>query len=626
MQTLADILTELKRRRVFRVAVAYAGVAFIVFQIVDATFEPLHLPNWAGTLVVVLLALGFPIAVALAWAFDITEKGVVKTLPKEQAAGAKRRPHIVIGNKTLAVVAALAILAAGWSWWGRSRDPLSAFEHSVAVMPFDNLTGDEFFDIWEKGMARLLITDLSTSEELYVLDSRTLFEVINDIEVAQKAQVLPALAKEVAVRTRVKNVILGDILQAGDQLRLQARLLEVRSGEVTFSHFVKGESEDDFFAMAQELSDRVKNHLEIGVIEEQIDVDHRAPRVQSAQAYWLYGQGLEDFLMSRFEPAIEAFQQAIALDTLLGPAYGYLMGAYYFTDMKDSTKALFDRTYPRKGQFEKGGCRVCELWWDIFRAMLAKDIREEIRIMEQILARDDPFNRSTLFCLGEANNRYGKPDKMIAPLEKYLELSDRRIDAKRAPAYTQLGYAYHEQGQHRKEVKVYEKGLEVRPGHPDILYRLAVCYLSRGDTTRAAPYLERYEQSGEEAGWSKAVMANNLGLLYLESDLLDRAQAYYRRAIELDPQCWSAYGNLGVLLIDYDLDIEEGLRLLDKALEQTPDNYTHLRWKGWGLYKQGRHEEALAMLERSWELRIAYDHEHFQHLDEARYAVAEQRR
>jgi len=113
---LANFLAELKRRRVFRVAIVYAGVAFIVFQIVDATFEPLRLPDWAGTLVVVLLALGFPITVALAWAFDITEKGVVKTPPKEEAAEASGAPRITIGNKTLAVVAALAIAVAIWSW------------------------------------------------------------------------------------------------------------------------------------------------------------------------------------------------------------------------------------------------------------------------------------------------------------------------------------------------------------------------------------------------------------------------------------------------------------------------------------------------------------------------------
>ena len=115
MPALADFLTELKRRRVFRVAAVYACVSFIIFQIVDATFEPLRLPDWAGTLVVVLLLLGFFIAVGMAWAFDLTAEGLVRAKPKRELSAAKAPHHIVIGNKTLAVIAVLAVIAAAWS-------------------------------------------------------------------------------------------------------------------------------------------------------------------------------------------------------------------------------------------------------------------------------------------------------------------------------------------------------------------------------------------------------------------------------------------------------------------------------------------------------------------------------
>ncbi len=617
---LSAFLTELKRRRVFRVAIVYAGVAFIIFQIVDATFEPLHLPDWAGTLVVVLLALGFPIAVGLAWAFDITEKGVVKTQPKEEAAEASGAPRITIGNKTLAVVAALAIAVAIWSWWGRSRDPLAAFEHSVVVMPFTNLTADPDNDVWEKGVASLIIDELMVYEELYVLDSQTLFEILNTIEQTRKAQVLPQLAREVADRTRIRTLLLGDILKTGTQLLLQARLMDARTGQVTFSHQVAGESEDDLPALARSLAERVRNHLEIGVIAKELDVDFRAPGVRSAKAYRLYVQGMEDFFLLRYPSAIELLRQAVTLDSLLGPAYTFLFAAYSNTGMIDSMKVLFDRTYPRKGQFT----RVWEQLWDYWRANLAKDIREEIRIRERIVARN-PLSRINWYVLGMKYNRYAKHEKAIAPLEKSLELSDRRGGWKWVWLYTQLGYAYHETGRHRKELKVYKRALEVLPEHPSILRRYAIHYLLVGDTARAALYMERYQQSGEEAGWSEARILNAFGSIYDGAELLEKAQAYYRRAIELDPKYWSAYGNLGALLIDNDLDIEEGLRLLDNALEQTPDHANRLMRKGWGLYKQGRYVEALALLERSWELRAGYDHEYYQHLQAARKAVVREK-
>ena len=72
---IAAFTAELRRRRVFRVAAVYAGVAFVIFQIIDSIFEPLHIPEWVGSLLIVLLLAGFPIAMILAWVFDITEGG-----------------------------------------------------------------------------------------------------------------------------------------------------------------------------------------------------------------------------------------------------------------------------------------------------------------------------------------------------------------------------------------------------------------------------------------------------------------------------------------------------------------------------------------------------------------------
>ena len=157
---LAAFLTELQRRRVFRVAVVYAGVAFIIFQIVDATFEPLHLPDWAGTLVVVLLALGFPIAVGLAWAFDITEKGVVRAKAQDTAAP-QCTPRPIFGNLTLGIVAACAIAIAVWSWWGRPGQEAALGEKSIAVLPFANFSDSKEDEYFSDGVTDDIITHLT---------------------------------------------------------------------------------------------------------------------------------------------------------------------------------------------------------------------------------------------------------------------------------------------------------------------------------------------------------------------------------------------------------------------------------------------------------------------------------
>ena len=103
---LIAFLAELRRRRVFRVAVVYAGVAFIVIQIIDGAFDYLKIPEWIGSLIIIMLAVGFPIAVGMAWAFDLTAEGLVRTRESKRDQP-KKPPRPIIGNKTVAVIAVL---------------------------------------------------------------------------------------------------------------------------------------------------------------------------------------------------------------------------------------------------------------------------------------------------------------------------------------------------------------------------------------------------------------------------------------------------------------------------------------------------------------------------------------
>ena len=89
---LSTLLNELKRRRVFRVAAVYGGVAFVLFQIIDSIFEPLHIPEWIGSLILVLVLVGFPLAAGLAWVFDVTPKWIVRTPPKAKESAADQVP------------------------------------------------------------------------------------------------------------------------------------------------------------------------------------------------------------------------------------------------------------------------------------------------------------------------------------------------------------------------------------------------------------------------------------------------------------------------------------------------------------------------------------------------------
>ena len=114
-------------------------------------------------------------------------------------------------------------------------------------------------------------------------------------------------------------------------------------------------------------------------------------------------------------------------------------------------------------------------------------------------------------------------------------------------------------------------------------------------------------------------------MIYSDAGVPDKAEEFLRKALLIEPENSEILNNLAWLLIDKDRNINEGLILIDKALEISPDVDFILDTKGWGLYKQGKYKESLAIFEKAWNLKPVYDHEIYLHLEAAKQAVARQK-
>ncbi len=214
---LSTFWEELKRRKVVRVAVAYLVVGWVLIQIADATLGPLHLPDWADTMVVWLVALGFPITLVLAWVLDVTPGGVKVTEPDEKV---KR-------NKTDAGA-------------------------SIAVLPFVNMSGDSDNEYFSDGMSEELLNLLARLQYLRVC-SRT-----SSFALKGTTQDMPSIGDRLGVR----YVLEGSVRRVGDKVRITAQLINAAEDCHLWSETYDRELQD-IFAVQDEIAGKIFASLEV---------------------------------------------------------------------------------------------------------------------------------------------------------------------------------------------------------------------------------------------------------------------------------------------------------------------------------------------------------------------------
>jgi tetratricopeptide (TPR) repeat protein/tRNA A-37 threonylcarbamoyl transferase component Bud32 len=522
------------------------------------------------------------------------------------------------------IVVAVAVAAAVATWGLLKREagvPFKISQHnSVAIIPFENLTGDSEYDMWREGIPELLITALSTSRDLYVLDSQTLAEIIKSMGGGEPGHIAASIGLDIAAKANVKTFILGNILKAGEKLRIQVKMLDTKSGEVIRSDIVEGDAQNDFFRMAETLSDHVKDYLEIKAYAEDPDYPLSDVLTSSVEAYRHYVEGRSLFIASDYQGAIESFTRAVEIDTNFTTAQAHMAIVFYNMGRLDESKYWFQKAYSRKNEVPY----KAQLILEAVRAGFDRKMDEVIRWYRKIL-EIDPQLRWVWYNIGYTYIKMEQYEEAIPPLEKALDLSRQWGSTWHwVWVYYRLGTAYHKVGKPRRAIEIYEEGLTLAPDNVYVMAGLATSYLALGDTTRAGACLRQWSPACKEQGWSDVRLTAALGSIYAEAGDLVKAEEYYRRAVELDPADDMALNALAYFLIDNDINVEEGLELSDRALELSPDNPGYLDTRGWGYCKQGRCEEALKVLEYAWNLTPYYYHGIYSHIEQAKAALAEQ--
>src|SRR5213595_1115173 len=234
---------ELQRRKVYRVAAAYVIAAGFIIQMGSAILPAWELPNWTFRLVVVLLLIGFPIALILAWAFDVTPEGIRAT--EKTAAETYLRRNMII----LAAIG--VIVSAGAGFFLLPRISARNIDKSIAVLPFENLSGDPDNTYFADGMQDDILTNLSKIGDLKVI-SRT--SVMSYRGQARNV-------REIGKALGVSNILEGSVRRSGNKVRVNVQLIDATNDQHVWAEDYDGDL-SDVFKIQTDLATKIASALQ----------------------------------------------------------------------------------------------------------------------------------------------------------------------------------------------------------------------------------------------------------------------------------------------------------------------------------------------------------------------------
>ena len=481
MSDKPSFFSELKRRNVYKVAVAYAVVGWVIAQIATQIFPFLEIPNWIVRLVIVLIAIGFPIALVIAWAFEATPEGIRRTEdvdPVAVARAPKKHAWIYVVVIGAAISVALFFIGRYSAGSNHSAMPVAPQDKSIAVLPFVNMSADKNDEYLSDGVSEELITALSKITGLQVKARTSSFAFKGKNEDIQKIGEL----------LHVSHLLEGSVAKAGNKLRITAQLIQAADGNHLWSDTYDREMQD-IFAVRSEVAQQVADVLKVRLLgEEKRKIDKKP--TENLEAYNLYRQGryytdkLSEEGMAKARPL---FEQAIEKDPRFALAYAGMADNYViaadaiiapreaFSKAKEAALKAIELDDTLAEAHASLGLVHYHYDWDW--AAAEKEFKRAISLNPRSA---QSYTLYTHFLCGM--KRY---DEAQVQGQRALELDPLSVSN-----YWFLGWGAIYAGRTDEAIKQYSKAIELDPNNPWNRMFLGRVYLLNGNPQRAVEEME----------------------------------------------------------------------------------------------------------------------------------------
>lgn len=474
-----NFFAELRRRNVYKVAVAYGIVGWLLIQVAASTFPYLQIPGWATRLVVVLVLLAFPIALILAWAFELTPTGIQRTPELAPDAPIARSSTA----RRIAMIVAVALAVAGLLTFQilRSKTRGSTSEKSIAVLPFENRSEDKANAYFADGVQDEILTRLARIADLKVI-SRTS---------TQQYKSTPENLREVGRQLGVAHILEGSVQKSGGSIRVNVQLIRTEDDAHVWAE-IYDRKLTDVFAIQSEIASTIADALKAKLTgaEKQLIAQKLC---ENAEAYDAYLRGLafnrEGTSATSAQKAIVALEDAVRFEPKFAAAWAMLARIHsrvFFNNV--------DATETRRQKAAQALQTAARLQPDLAETQLAQAFYQYWIAHDYDGARDSferlrakmPGNADVLEVLAYITRRQGFWAEADAYLNQAVALNPRDRFLR-----MQVASGWEFNRNYREAHRLYDEALKLWPNDTTLLARKAGVYQALGELDRADELLRK---------------------------------------------------------------------------------------------------------------------------------------
>jgi TolB-like protein/Tfp pilus assembly protein PilF len=593
-----NFFAELKRRNVYKVAVAYAVVAWLLIQIATQVFPFFEIPNWAVRLVVLSIAIGFLIALTLAWVFELTPEGIKRTEEVPPDETMTRRT----GRKLDFLIIAVLLLVIGLLVYQRLNpkgptETSTVSEKSIAVLPFDNRSEDKANAYFADGIQDEILTRLSKIAALKVI-SRTS---------TQKYKSAPDNLREIGKQLGVANLLEGSVQKVGNRVHVNVQLIRVATDEHLWAETYTREL-DDTFSVESEIAGAIAERLNarLSGVEKQ---ELAARPTNNPEAYDAYLRGLalserSYLLEADATRAMQSFANAVRLDPNFALAWARLSKMhsviFVYSDASAARRESAHEALQKALQLQPGllETELAEAYYH-YRVEGAYDRAREI--LEQIHLKW-PNNPEAPRALALVTRRQGRWDESLVHFNEALEVDPRNLET-----LTHTAITYKLMRQFQMALKSIDRALDIAPNDNGTLAVKTGIYQSLGQLDQAAVVLARmHRDANDETALESAVTQ-----LMLRHDYPAGVAVMQSALAKLDPSLRYEHAEYFSLLGDFQRLAGDAVGAkssysqcrdeMENLLREQPDNPKLISWLAFAHAGLGDKEPALRLQEQAVE-------------------------